>query len=105
MSEQNLFENLPETLPKEVFTDLLSGEHIRIERILSQGHCSPENDWYDQDENEWVLLVQGDAVLEYEDGTCITMTMGDYQNIPANVKHRVKWTHPDKVSIWLAIFY
>lgn len=105
MSKQNLFENLPETLPKEVFTDLLSGEHIRIERILSQGHCSPENDWYDQDENEWVLLVQGDAVLEYEDGTFVTMTMGDYQNIPANVKHRVKWTHPDKVSIWLAIFY
>lgn len=105
MSKNNVFTDLPKTLPNEVLTDLLTGEHIRIERILSQGHCSAENDWYDQEENEWVILVQGDAVLEYEDGTHIKMTAGDYQNIPAHVKHRVLWTHPDKVSIWLAIFY
>jgi len=105
MSKNNLFANLPTNLPEETFEDLFSNSNVRIERILSQGHCSPENDWYDQGENEWVLLLQGDAVLEYEDGTCVTMTMGDYQNIPAHVKHRVKWTHPDKVSIWLAIFY
>lgn len=105
MAIDNLFKALPSTLPDEVFNTLLSDKNIRIERILSQGHCSPENDWYDQAESEWVMLVKGEATLEYEDGTQITMMTGDYLNIPAHVKHRVLWTHPDKVSIWLAIFY
>ena len=27
---------------------------LRIERIVSEGHVSPEGFWYDQDEPEWV---------------------------------------------------
>lgn len=105
MSNNNLFTNLPNTLPEEVFEDVFKSEKLRIERILSKGHYSPDNDWYDQGENEWVLLVQGEAVLEYEDKRCVSLNAGDYINIPAHVKHRVKWTSPEEVSIWLAIFY
>ena len=38
------------------------GEKItKIERIVSRGHASPEDFWYDQEENEWVMVVKGTA--------------------------------------------
>ena len=59
--KMNLFENIPESAPEEVLTELLSAEGVRIERIVSFGQASPEGFWYDQIEDEWILLLEGSA--------------------------------------------
>ena len=100
----NLFTNIPTTLPQELFTTLLEAPNVRIERIVSTGHASPEGFWFDQDQHEWVLVLQGAARLQFEDNT-IDLTPGDHVNIPAHQKHRVEWTTPDEPTIWLAVFY
>ena len=105
MALDNLLKRLPKDLPDEVFEEILSGPGVRIERILSRGHSSPESGWYDQDKNEWVLLIQGAGQLIFADGEAITLAPGDHINIPAHRRHRVAWTDPDQVSVWLAVFY
>lgn len=104
MLSTNLFADLPPDLPDELFTTLLDATGIRIERIVSHGHASPEAFWYDQPEHEWVVVLKGAARLRFEDGL-IEMKPGDYMNIPARTKHRVEWTTPDKPTVWLAVFY
>jgi cupin 2 domain-containing protein len=83
----------------------LNSEHIRLERIISKGQISAENFWYDQDENEWVVVLKGKAKLKFENEEILEMETGDYINIPAHKKHRVDWTTPETETIWLAIFY
>ena len=100
----NLLTDIPAHLPEELFTNLLNAPNVRIERIVSHGHSSPEGFWFDQDQHEWVLLLQGAARLQFEDNT-IEMKPGDFINIPAHTKHRVEWTTPDEPTIWLAVFY
>ena len=102
---QNLFDSLPESLDSEIVEDLVRGENIRIERILSHGQNSPESGWYDQDENEWVLVLQGRGEIRFEDGRSQTLGLGDTLHLPAHTKHRVHWTDPDQITIWLAVFY
>jgi len=101
----NLFSNLPTTLPEELVTILAENHHVRIERIVSTGHCSPEGFWYDQDEAEWVVVLKGKAKLLFEDGETVELTPGDHILIPAHRKHRVEWTTPDEPTVWLAFFY
>ncbi|MCE7600132.1 cupin domain-containing protein [Vibrio fluvialis] len=101
----NLFETIPAELTNEQFTDLLRHRHVRIERILSKGHTSPESGWYDQDEHEWVLVLQGCGTVEFDNGESTTLNVGDYLNIPAHTRHKVCYTSPDQVTLWLAIFY
>ena len=101
----NLLENIPDAIPNEIFQDIVSTDTIRIERILSQGHSSPETGWYDQDENEWVLVLSGYGVIEFENGDAIKLKPGDYLNIKAHQKHKVKSTSPNETTVWLAIFY
>lgn len=100
----NLFANIPADLPEELVETLLESDSIRVERIISHGHASPEDFWYDQDENEWVVVLKGSAKLRFEDET-VEMQPGDYINIPAHKRHRVEWTTPDEPTIWLAIHY
>ena len=100
----NLFSNLPSNLPDELFTTLLEANNVRIERIVSQGHSSPEGFLYDQDEHEWVLVLKGAARLSIE-GETRELIPGDYMNIPAHQKHRVEWTTLDEPTVWLAVFY
>ena len=100
----NLFADLPRLLPDELFTTLLEAANVRIERIVSHGHASPEGFWYDQDQHEWVVVLKGAARLRFEDGT-VEMKPGDFVNIPAHKKHRVEWTTPDEPTIWLAVYY
>lgn len=99
----SLLTGIPETLPEELCQTLLEKPTVRIERILSRGHRSPDDYWYDQDGDEWVLLLQGAARLAFSDGSQVAMQAGDYLLIPAHCKHRVEWTQPDSDSIWLAI--
>lgn len=88
----------------EYFETIQSGKEIRIERIISKGQKSPPGFWYDQEENEWVMLVTGYAELEFEHGIT-TLKPGDYINIPAGVKHRVSFTSETEETVWLAVFY
>ena len=101
----NLLLSLPDNLDSEIFENLVQSDHIRIERILSKGHSSPDSGWYDQDENEWVLVLKGSGVVAFDDGNKVTLNKGDYLNIPAHKKHKVLWTDPKRVTVWLAIFY
>src|SRR5690554_2707233 len=101
----NLYDNLPDKLPREAFTDLLNAASVRIERILSRGHTSPESGWYDQDEHEWIVLLQGAAELTFADGQVFELKPGDYLNIPAHTRHRVSWTDTARITVWLAVFY
>lgn len=101
----NVFENIPANSPEELVTELLKAEVVRIERIVSSGQASPEGFWYDQDENEWVLLLQGGATLGFEQGAPVELTPGDFINIPAGHRHRVERTDPDCRTVWLAVFY
>ena len=101
----NIFNAIPGNLEAEVFEQLLANDGITIERIISKGHKSPESGWYDQDENEWVIVLKGEAILLFEDGTRMTMKEGDFINIKAHTKHQVEWTAPDRETIWLAVHY
>jgi cupin 2 domain-containing protein len=100
----NLFTDLPEQMPDELFTTLLEADHVRIERIVSYGHASPAGFWFDQDQHEWVIVLKGAARLRFADGM-VEMKPGDVINIPAHHKHRVEWTTPQEPTIWLAVHY
>jgi cupin 2 domain-containing protein len=93
-------------LPEEIFDTICSAERVKIERIVSRGHASPEGFWYDQERNEFVLVVRGSAGLrlEHEDDI-VVLKSGDYLNIGAHIKHRVEWTDPTCETIWLAVHY
>jgi cupin 2 domain-containing protein len=104
MTTNNVFVDLPQHSPDELFTTLLNDANVRIERIVSHGHASPEGCWYDQDQHEWVVVVKGAARLRFEDQT-VEMKPGDFVNIPAHRKHRVEWTTPDEPTLWLAVHY
>lgn len=104
MLSGNLFDLLPTPLAEEAVTTLAKGTRVRVERIVSRGHTSPPDFWYDQDDAEFVLLVAGGAVIEFEDSRR-TLGPGDWVDIPAHVRHRVAWTDPARDTIWLAVFY
>ena len=106
MPTRNLFDGIPASLPDELTEILLSRRGLRIERIVSRGHASPEGFWYDQAEDEWVLLLAGSAGLAFEDeAEARTLGPGDHLHIPAHRRHRVAWTAADTDTIWLAVFF
>lgn len=102
---KNIVENMPADLSNEQFLDLLNTPHVRIERIVSKGHSSPETGWYDQDEDEWVMVLEGEGTLAFEDGRIVTLGKGDFIHIPAHCRHRVSHTRPDDITVWLAVFF
>lgn len=101
MSRDNLFSPLPPPGPDERFDTLFASPNVRIERIVSHRHNSPPGFWYDQAEDEWVMLAQGTAELEFDDGRHEQLTPGDWLLIPAGCRHRVASTGPD--TVWLAV--
>ena len=102
----NLFTDLPRRLPDELVTTLLETAGVRIERIVSHGHASPEDFWYDQEQDEWVLVLRGAARLRIMDQEQpVEMKPGDFVNIPAHTKHRIEWTAADEPTVWLAVHY
>lgn len=101
----NLFNNIPEELPDELFDSLIKTEAIHIERIVSRGHSSPRHGWYDQEQAEFVLLLSGEAKLEFANGVVVSMVPGDWLEIPAHRKHRVLWTDENVESVWLAVHF
>jgi cupin 2 domain-containing protein len=101
----NIFSSLPDRLEHELFEELLHHKNIKIERIVSRGHASPANGWYDQNENEWVVVLEGSGTILFENGEEVNLVKGDYLNIQAHTRHKVSWTDPKGVTIWLAIHY
>ena len=102
---KNIFDAIPSDLSVEVFDTLIESGEVRIERIISKGHRSPDQGWYDQPQPEWVIVLQGNATINFENAPAVTLTQGDYLNIPAHQKHRVDWTDPQLETIWLAVHY
>ena len=101
---ENIFSKIPKQVPDELFQTLLSNKQIKIERIISKDHSSSVNNWYDQIQDEWIILLEGQAKLQFENNTALlNLNPGDYLFIPAHSKHRVHWTDPTITTIWLAI--
>lgn len=103
---------MPSDLKHEVFDELLqagqsgNARTLRIERIVSKGHTSPETGWYDQEEHEWVLVLEGAGTILFAKGNQqVTLRKGDYLYIPAHAKHKVVWTEPEELTVWLAVHY
>lgn len=106
MNTGNLYGQMPASLSDEVVDILAHGKGMRIERIVSKGHCSPPGFWYDQSDDEWVILLKGEAVLRFEkDDRVQRLAEGDYVNIAAHERHRVESTADNTETIWLAVFY
>ena len=101
----NLFKDIPARFTDEFFETLVSSENMLIERIVSQGHTSPDTGWYDQDRNEFIVLIEGAARLELDDGHIEELAPGDWLDIPARCRHRVAWTPADTATVWLAVHY
>jgi len=102
---KNLFSNIPDDLPHELFETLVKTDVVDIQRIVSRGHTTPGGDWYDQNTNEFVVLLKGAARLEFRDGRLATLCPGDWLLIAAHEQHRVVWTDEDVETVWLAVHY
>lgn len=103
-NDGNLFAGIPAYLPAEWFDPLLQTGACRLERIVSIGHATPPGKWYDQEWDEWVALLQGQAGLRFTDEDAVRiLAPGDYVWIPAHRRHRVEWTSQDPPAVWLAL--
>ncbi len=100
----NLF-IIPNEIPKEITEILHSNENVRIERIISNGQCSPVDFFYDQQETEWLFLLQGKAIISFKNNEKITLNKGDNLFIPAHKKHRVEKTSTNPPCIWICVYY
>lgn len=103
----NLPEELQNTLQEEFFEELFTAKNVRLERIVSEGHASPEGFWYDQEVDEWVIVLKGYAELitkdEYNKETLWKLHPGDAMLLKAHHLHRVEKTSADPKTIWLAL--
>jgi len=88
---------------EEIFEDIIRNDSLLIERIISTGQKSPDGEWYDQEKDEWVLLLQGRATLEIEKGEIVDLISGDYIFLAAHQRHRVLFTSGKPECVWLAI--
>ena len=106
LSVENLFAHVPDRLPDERFEALVRGGEFRLERIISTGQVTPPGQWYDQDREEWVLILRGSARLRFEgEAEPLCLGPGDYVLIPAHCRHRVEWTDPLQPTVWLGLHF
>lgn len=98
---QSIFADLRNASVEEHFLTLFENSAVKVERIVSNSHSTPTGFWYDEDEIEWVIILRGNAILEFEGGESIEMKAGEYLTIPSHVKHRVARTGAE--TVWLAV--
>jgi cupin 2 domain-containing protein len=99
----NVFE-LPAELPSDELSERLAGgREVLVERIVSTGQATPSGEWLEQDKDEWVVLLQGEAQLSYADGWRVELRAGDHVLIPAGTRHRVERTSAEPACIWIAV--
>ncbi|AMP01295.1 hypothetical protein CAter282_3508 [Collimonas arenae] len=102
----NLLNNLPLDSSAEVFELLHERAGLKIERIVSNGQASPPGFWYDNPQEEWVLLLSGSAGLTLEGAREEhVMQPGTWLHIPAHCRHRIEWTDANQPTIWLAVHH
>ena len=107
MEVKNIFQIpvIPAKTDNEIFETLFKKDNVIIERIISTGQITSRNSWYDQDKNEWVLLLQGEAIIKFENSETVKMKGGDYLFIPAHKKHKVTYTSENPCCNWLALHF
>ncbi|RKZ78328.1 MAG: cupin [Candidatus Parabeggiatoa sp. nov. 1] len=106
MKIENIFKPLITPTTDEVFEKLLSTSHLTVERIVSTGQATPADEWYDQEQDEWIILLSGSAGLLFETENIVqVLHPGDYVHIPAHQRHRVEWTDLSQPTVWLAVHY
>jgi cupin 2 domain-containing protein len=103
MIKKNIFSAPAETDKQEIFEILFQTNNFKVERIYTLQPYIKPGEWYDQPQDEWVLLLKGEAVLEMKDEEYIQLVEGEYIFIPAHKIHRVRASSKDKPCIWLAI--
>lgn len=103
MTVANLLTDLPPAVDAESFAAILDRPGVRIERIVSQGQVTPPDQPYRQTHDEWVLLLAGAARLLLEGEAERALGPGEHVMIPANVRHWVTFTDPDRPTVWLAV--
>ena len=104
--DANIFSGIPARLPDELFETLIDSGSVLIERIVSLGHITPQGQWYDQERDEWVLLLSGAAeLLLAGESAPRKLVPGDHVLIPAHCRHRVTWTEPERPTLWLAVHF
>ncbi len=97
----NLFD-IPARIDEEITEILCKKENVRIERIISKGQTTG---WYDQNETEFVALLSGFAVIEYDDGSRVELHAGDTLVIVPHRVHRVAYTSAKPACVWLCVFF
>ena len=98
---KNLFANLPADVAGESFVTLFENSTAKITRIVSHSHSSAAGFWYDQADDEWVMVLRGSATVEFAGGETVELNPGDYLIIPRHSKHRIARTSEE--TIWLAV--
>jgi len=102
---ENLLKALPDASQGEIFEALVDTDAVLIERIVSHGQASAPGFWYEQARAEWVLVLQGAARLQWEDGSFVSLGVGDHLLIPAGRRHRVAWTDTTTPTVWVAVHF
>ena len=101
---ENIFADMPDSRKDELIEAILEAPGLRIERIVSHGQSSPDGFWYDQEDNEWVIVLRGNAGLRFEGREdVLALKPGDHIRIDRRRRHRVEWTDPDQETVWLAV--
>ena len=105
MTVENIFDGVDIPSVAERFDALLERPGLRVERIVSHGQMSPPGFWYDQPQDEWVIVLHGAARLELEGEPECHLSPGDHVLIPAHCRHRVAWTADGEPTVWLAVHF
>lgn len=101
---KNIYNGFDDSVKKEAEEILFTADNARLVRIKSVGHTSPEGFWYEQEEDEWVMVAGGVGEIEWSGGEKVRLEAGDCLFIPAFKKHRVSYTSDDPPCIWLAVY-
>jgi cupin 2 domain-containing protein len=102
----NLFKHIKQDSNSEVFEILLQTDSLKLERIVSTGQATPPGQWFDQDSDEWVVLLSGSAGLLFDGEREVrVLKPGDYLLVPAHARHRVEWTETGTETVWLALHF
>ncbi len=95
---KNFFENLKIPEKGETFETILKNKNVIIERIVSSDNIEPKE--YIQEQDEWVILLKGKAILKIEN-KILELKEGDFVFIPSKKPHWVLKT--EKGTVWLAV--
>ena len=98
--KRDIFKFAKTEIPETVETVLRGRGGFRVERIRSEAYANGE--WYDQSEDEFVMLLSGAATLEFADDRRVGLSAGEWLVIRRHVRHRVAAVSAE--SVWLTLF-